>query len=182
MNNKTIQPHNPGGKVKTKLKSEVIGSALFSPDRIYRYSLTRHWGDGDKKILWIGMNPSTADENHNDPTCTREMNYTKDWGYNHYIKCNVMDWRATFPKDIPTEEGKAASAAGREVLLNYAKESTMTIAGWGKLPKKLEHESLAVKTLLLENNIPLYVLGLNKNGSPKHPLYLKKDLKPFKWI
>jgi len=29
----------------------------------------------------IGLNPSTADENENDPTITRCINFAKSWGY-----------------------------------------------------------------------------------------------------
>lgn len=35
--------------------------AVFSPERLYRYELWRRWGPG-KVCVFIGLNPSTADE------------------------------------------------------------------------------------------------------------------------
>lgn len=75
----------------------------------------------------------------------------------------------------------AASATGREKLLDMAVKADMVIAAWGKLPAKLNEESHKVAKLLTENNVPLFCLGTNKDGSPKHPLYLRKDLTPQPW-
>ena len=55
--------------------------AVFSPDRLHRYGLWRIWDDDLPKVLFIGLNPSTADELKNDPTIRRCIGYAKDWGY-----------------------------------------------------------------------------------------------------
>jgi hypothetical protein len=52
----------------------MIATAAFSPDRTFRYALERSWGIGPT-LLFIGLNPSTADEYTNDPTVTRCQNY-----------------------------------------------------------------------------------------------------------
>jgi hypothetical protein len=45
----------------------VQNGAVFSPDRVYRYVLTRRWDGGDGTVVnFIGLNPSTADEQVND--------------------------------------------------------------------------------------------------------------------
>jgi hypothetical protein len=173
--------HDPKGKVKTKLPQHIKSGAEMSDCERYRYVLWRAWGQENKTILWIGMNPSTADALHNDPTCTRELNFSIAWGFEKYLKANVLDWRATFPKDIPTDPKMAASATGREKLLAMAIKADMVIAAWGKLPAKLNEESHKVAKLLAENNVSLFCLGTNKDGSPKHPLYLRKDLTPQPW-
>jgi hypothetical protein len=174
--------HDPKGKVKIKLKDHIKAGAIMSSCQHYRYELSREWGNADTSILWIGMNPSTADANFDDPTCGREVRFSKDWGFNRYLKVNVLDWRATFPKDIPTDPKIAASAEGRAHLLKLASESQMVMAVWGKLPPKLAHQAHIVAELLQQKNIPLMCLGQNKDGSPKHPLYLKANLEPRLWI
>ena len=63
--------------------------AIFSPDRIHRYGLWRIWDDALPKVLFIGLNPSTADELKNDPTIRRCIGYAKDWGYGGYIMGNI---------------------------------------------------------------------------------------------
>ena len=51
----------------------VDNECTFSPDRRHRYGLVHRWNPlfGDKLVLWIGLNPSTADEAKLDPTLTR---------------------------------------------------------------------------------------------------------------
>lgn len=173
--------HDPKGKVRLKLEDHITAGAIMSSCEKYRYELSRKWGAGDKTILWIGMNPSTADAEFDDPTCGREMTFSKTWGYNRYLKTNILDWRATFPKDIPTDPQIAASSQGRKHLLSLAQEADMVMAVWGKLPKKLAHQAFIVADILQSKNIELMCLGQNMDGSPKHPLYLKKDLLPRPW-
>jgi len=54
--------------------------ASFSEDRLYRFTLYRRWAESGDEILFIGLNPSTADEAHNDPTVRRCINFARDWG------------------------------------------------------------------------------------------------------
>ena len=56
--------HNPGGKVRLRIGSEVVSRAEFSPDGRYRTVLERRW-DGQPfgspgVCAWIMMNPSIA--------------------------------------------------------------------------------------------------------------------------
>ena len=52
-----------------KIKTEAIEShASFSPCRQWRYTLERRFAFGEGIINFIMLNPSTADEDHNDPT------------------------------------------------------------------------------------------------------------------
>lgn len=58
----------------------IRSNAEFNKDRTHRYALQRKWGKGERHILFIGLNPSRADETFNDPTITRCINFAKDWG------------------------------------------------------------------------------------------------------
>ena len=55
--------------------------AVFSPDRIYRYVLYRVWDEAKPRVMFIGLNPSTADESVDDPTIRRCKRFAADWGY-----------------------------------------------------------------------------------------------------
>jgi hypothetical protein len=96
--------HDPKGKVRLTLQPGVDGSAEFSECGRYRHWLKREWGfrrftDGrEPYALWIGMNPSTAEANVDDPTIRREMGFTRRMGLDCYAKVNIMDYRATFPE------------------------------------------------------------------------------------
>ena len=56
----------------------IYSDAKFSKDRIYRYALWRIWDDTLPKLLFIGLNPSTADETNDDPTMRRCIRFSKD--------------------------------------------------------------------------------------------------------
>lgn len=99
--------HDPGGKVRIRLDESVRGNAfLHGTNECYRTWLTREWSRRpsqhgsmpDNFILWIGLNPSTADASFNDPTINREMDFSMAWDADALVKCNVMDWRATKPE------------------------------------------------------------------------------------
>jgi len=74
--------------------------ARFSDCEKYRFTLNRTWDNPKGKVVFIGLNPSTADEIKNDPTVTRMINFAKAWGYGSITVCNLFSFRATFPKDF----------------------------------------------------------------------------------
>ncbi|HEX3862743.1 MAG TPA: DUF1643 domain-containing protein [Stellaceae bacterium] len=118
--------HDPGGKTKLAMIAGVDGKAEFSPCGRYRYWLSRDWSmrrfsDGRAPYaLWIGMNPSVAAADVDDPTIRREMAFTKVMGIDVYVKCNIMDYRATDPtahevmRRIVDEYGHRARQAERQ--------------------------------------------------------------------
>ena len=178
--------HDPGGKVRLRLPDGVIGEARISDSERYRPYLLRDWtpeGEQPKGILWIGMNPSTADSFVSDPTVRREETFSRDWGYTRYYKGNILDWRATRPADLPHDPALARSADNLPAILEMAEKSERVVAAFGKLHKRYHPAIEETLTRLLEIGRPVMCLGRNLDGSPKHPLYLRKDsrLEDFDW-
>jgi len=175
--------HDPGGKVRLRLPEGVRGGATFSDCGRYRQALTRDWtpeGARPRTVLFVGMNPSVADADASDPTCHRELGFARDWGYTRYLKGNVLDWRATSPRDLPAPD-LAASPANIPALRAMAEESELIVMAYGKLHARyaiLVAEAIAA---LAATGRPLRCFGRNKDGSARHPLYLRKDavLHPF---
>lgn len=170
--------HDPGGKVRLRLPDGVVGGATFSDCGRYRQALMRDWTPADtqpRAVLFIGMNPSVADASASDPTCHRELMFAQDWGYTRYLKGNVLDWRATSPKDIPHDPSLAASPANLPVLLDMAHEAELIVMAYGKLHQRYAGIVQEVIRSLAATGRPLKCLGLNMDGSAKHPLYLRKD-------
>lgn len=163
---------------------------VFSPCRLYRYCLWREWDHdslgiqpvqiwqrGIQYVQWIGLNPSTADEIQDDPTIRRCIAFSKAWGYGAMCMTNLFAWRATKPSDML----KAFSPVGLENanhLLACAKQAGLVVAAWGKHGRHLEQQEF-VKRVMENNHITLHHLGLNGDGTPKHPLYLPKTLTPI---
>lgn len=171
-------PHNPGGKVRLRLPDGVIGGATFSDCLRYRQALTRDWtpeGTAPRAVLFIGMNPSVADASVSDPTCHRELMFSRDWGFTRYLKGNMLDWRATSPKDIPPDPALACSAANIPCLVEMAQEAELVVMAYGKLHARFNPVVRDVFAAITATGKPLQCLGVNKDGSAKHPLYLRKD-------
>ena len=85
---------------KVIIKNSEHSSAIFSPDEKYRYFLRRQLSDKPGTVNFIMLNPSTADENVNDPTVARCCNYTKQWGFGSIIVTNIFALRSTDPKGL----------------------------------------------------------------------------------
>ena len=101
--------------------------AVFSDCRNYRYALWRIWDDAKPYAMFIGLNPSTADETEDDPTIRRCMNFAKDWGYGGLCMTNLFAYRATIPANMMS----AADPVGAENnawLANLAENAGVIVA------------------------------------------------------
>lgn len=170
--------HDPGGKVRLKLPDGVSGGATYSPCGRYRQMLSRDWtpeGAAPRTVLFVGMNPSVASAEVSDPTCHRELIFARDWGFTRYLKGNMLDWRATSPRDLPADAAAACSPANIPALLAMAQEAEIVVLAYGKLHARYQGVVRAVIGSIAETGRPLKCFGFNKDGSAKHPLYLRKD-------
>jgi hypothetical protein len=179
-----ITAHDPGGKVKLPLPAGVTGEAFFSDCGRYRWLLWRRWPHTGKDgfALWIGMNPSTAAEDVDDPTVKREWTYTRDrLDLGSYAKANVMDYRATHPEDLRAPGIVPQSADnGREIIGN-ARHAAIVVLAFGALPKPFRRYAAEIVGRLEAEGIALWCMGFTKDGSPRHPLYVagETQLVPF---
>lgn len=154
----------------------MIGGAILSDCRTYRYSLWRRWNDAGHMLVWLLLNPSTADENIEDPTLRRCIGYARSWGYMGVTILNLFALRSTDPRELykaADPVGPANNAAivelcaGREV-----------ICGWGIRGGYRQRDRAVLDALRRIGAMPK-CLELTKDGYPKHPLYLRADLKPM---
>ena len=170
--------HDPGGKVRLALPPYVQGGARFSECGQYRPILWRQWGPENAFPLWIGLNPSTADETHDDPTVRREWLYTRRrLGFQSYYKANVFDYRATDPDGLLSATGGPQSAANWHFIRTNAQRQgcAYVILALGVPPRPLRQQAAGMIAQLAAVNVPLFCLGLTKDGWPRHPLYMKAD-------
>lgn len=153
---------------------EMQKGAEFSSCRQYRYVLWRHWDwqGSARQVMFIGLNPSTADETEDDPTIRRCIRFAKDWGYGGLLMMNAYAFRATDPKVMKA----AADPLGPGNLEAFGYRRTqvgLIVAAWGAHCSE-EHE----RTICQAIAQPVHCLGRTKAGRPKHPLYLRADTKP----
>jgi len=146
--------------------------AKLSDCRKYRFALWRTWDESKPYAMFVGLNPSTADETEDDNTITRCINFAKDWGYGGLCMANLFAFRATEPAVMKS----ATNPVGEENnqwLTNLAKEAGIVVAAWGNDGAYLGR-SKEVVALIPD----LHHLKLNKSGEPAHPLYLSGELTP----
>ena len=148
--------------------------AQFSPDGVYRYWLEIRWGNG-RAINFLMLNPSTADEQRNDPTVERCERRARMWCYPAVIITNLFAVRATDPKDMLAHQNPRGRDNDRWIVQAYA-ESIMTIAAWGAHGKHLQRSRRVRQDVL--GGMPLKCLKYT-GGEPWHPLYLPYSLEPI---
>ena len=153
----------------------VNKNATFSDCRKYRYALSRTWNGKKKTILFIGLNPSTADEKIDDPTIRRCINYAQNWGYGSLLMVNLFAYRATMPSELKNVKNPIGNDNDLHII-ELSKKADIAVAAWGNEGTLLNRDKEVKK--ILPN---LMCLKINKSGQPAHPLYQKKDLKLIKY-
>ena len=152
-------------------------SAILSEENTYRYSLTRTWDINKPICCFIGLNPSTADANEDDPTIRRCVNFANQWGYGELIMINLFAFRATNPNEMKAVIGSAIGPKNNNFIKCATDDADLIIAAWGNHGSYLCRDS-QVRMLISK---PIYHLGLTTKNQPKHPLYLKSTTVPTLW-
>ena len=180
---KTKPDHDPGGKVRLKLKDGTTGTAHFGGrDKEYRYTLTRSWDAKKPQALFVLMNPSTADPSCDDPTVAKCCRFAKNWGYGGILVANTFAYRCTDQGHL-IKVVDPVGVDNDEYITKMAKKAAIVIFAYGKPKhKQLRGRGPAVARLVLDKaKVTPHVLSLGIDGTPKHPLYLKETLKPVLW-
>lgn len=149
-------------------------TAAFNPARTHRYSLTRVWDRALPRILWVMLNPSTADEDTLDPTIRRCVGFSKAWGFGTLEVVNLFSLRGTDPRclhGVHSRKALGADFTNDAAILSGACHASCIIAGWGA-HGTLYGRGLEVRLLLGRRGHLLHCLGRTAAGQPKHPLYL----------
>ena len=163
--------------------------AIISKCEKYRYKLTRTWDEDKGKVLFIMLNPSTANHIENDLTTIRCMNFAKKWGYGGLMIGNIYPFRAKRPKDLrrwlrQDRDSNYKTGLGitfaRDENKNHVKEmaeqADIIVCAWGCNYK----EGIPDWVSDIDSKMGLHYLELCDDGfTPKHPLgNLSKDLVP----
>lgn len=165
MNERTLFETNP-----------IEMGAHFSSCKKYRWSLWRKWDSELPPCVFIGLNPSTADETADDPTIRRCIGFAKSWGLGGLVMLNAFAFRATDPRVMMKADDPIGVSNNLMIAVTtYAasQQRGRIIAAWGS-----HCTDERQKEVCQQVNGELYCLGRTKAGKPKHPLYLKADTQP----
>ena len=142
--------------------------AVFSPCMVYRYALSRTWDGSMGKLVVIGLNPSTADQDANDPTIERIERRSRACGYGGLVMLNLFALRATDPCvmfDAVDPVGKV-----NDEVIERAVVDRDVLCAWGVHGSHRGRDAQVMK--LIRGTCRTLCLGTTKGGAPRHPLYV----------
>jgi len=169
----------------------VKGAAIFHTEKEgvpRRWALHREWAkpgqiitvaNQPNTLVSIGMNPSLADAERDDPTVRKEYRFAMSFScYSRYTKFNACDAISSDPKQLLAVKMPNARGHHRFIINSLKNMQADIVCNWGILPKGLEEiaEELLVK--LRKEGHTLYCYKINKNGTPAHPRFINlEDMK-----
>lgn len=157
---------------------EIRKGANISPCEKYRYALWRIWDEDKPMLLFIMLNPSTADASADDPTIRRCMRFAAGWGYGGIYVCNLFAFRSTSPEGLKTAEdpiGRLNDA----IIKAYLKISYTVCFAWGTKGGFMNRDKAVADICTFPGAV---CLEKTKDGHPKHPLYVKGDIRPQSFL
>ncbi|MEM6618463.1 MAG: DUF1643 domain-containing protein [Pseudomonadota bacterium] len=156
----------------------IESHALWSRCRRYRFRLSRRWAPGEQ-MLFVMLNPSRATAAANDPTIARCQERAARLGFAGFTACNLFAWCATDPADLKRAARPVGQGTDR-VLEDAAQGAALVLCAWGVHGA---HRGRGARVARLLSRVSgLYVLGLTKDGHPRHPLYVGYAAAPVLWV
>jgi hypothetical protein len=156
--------------------------ATFSRCERYRYSLWRRWDASKPSVLFLMLNPSTADAANDDATIRRCVGFARRWDAGGIRVCNLYAFRATYPRelkgaslwavDAPWEGGSCDRA-----IIAAASDAGRIIAAWGAWVGPYPTRAMQVMDLLAGREVE--ALALTKDQRPRHPVRLGYAVEPL---
>ena len=167
--------------------------ATFSPCRQYRYRLWRSWGNRDHRCVFVGVNPSTADETADDPTIRKCIGFAKRWEFGALDMVNLFAWRDTDQRGLLTAPdpvglendcrilqafdgasrivlawGNGKTSAVRTLMTRRIQSEAQTLYGYGRAERGWFGETgdgFALHPLMLSYETPFVPLGAGQGAS-----------------
>jgi hypothetical protein len=163
-------------------ESQVIretGAGLFDPPtaafdltRTFRYHLTRTWEPSRAPLVWIMLNPSTADADEDDRTIGRCAEFARRENAGGISVVNLFAFRATKPAEL--RRHRAPVGGLNDAFIVTECPARTVVAAWGAHGTYL-YRDREVAELLAAVGVPLRCLGVTAGGHPRHPLYVRGD-------
>jgi len=153
----------------------VDRAATFDRTRRYRYRLWRTWAPERERLLFLMLNPSTADAEKLDPTVRRCVGYAERWGYGSLEVANLFALRSTDPGELYQALDPIGPENDRHIR-DAVRASSAIVAAWGQHGRLRGRDEDVIR--LVTGLADLHCLRRTKHGLPWHPLYLPGDLRP----
>lgn len=154
------------------LFSDSGNSAVFSDCGRYRYKLTRIWDEHKPPLVYVCLNPSTADAETDDNTIMSCCRIARHLGFGGIVVVNIFAWRSTDPAGLKDAEDPVGPENDKH--LAEATDGRVVVAAWGVNGKHLSRGNRVID-LLIGLGRDLRCFKVTRDGYPIHPLYLKTE-------
>lgn len=153
--------------------------AVISDCGKFRYVLWRVFDRSLPALVFIMLNPSTADADVDDPTIRKCIGFAQRLGFGAIRVVNLFAWRATDPRDLRLHGYQVGPCNDEIIDLTLDGDSTVVCA-WGSHARGLSRPA-AVLRIVKRHNLTPHALQINAGGIPAHPLMLpySSALRPF---
>lgn len=174
--------------------ADPTSGAVLSTCGLYRYALWRFWEGAHqtyahRAVLFVCLNPSTADARQDDPTIRRCRRFAQDWGYPGMIMLNLFAYRATDPgvmRAFARTGGDAVGPDNDAIVRSYLHhQSGMVVCAWGAdggfMGRNVQMEALIRSDFSRpdqQGESYAHCLGKTKAGYPRHPLFVASSQLP----
>ena len=152
--------------------------AFFSPCRKFRWKLTRKINASSKELIFIGLNPSFAGVTNNDSTLNRIIDFCDLWGYGSLTVINLFGRIEKNPKRLISYKDPVGSKNDFELNTSiqywFQNDICDLWIGWGVNGTLMNKNEYVLRKIQNYNSKRPYVIGLTKDGHPRHPLYTSK--------
>lgn len=150
--------------------------ALFSECGQSRYFLFRIWDRSKPLLMFIGLNPSTATEHTDDPTIKRIFEIAKSNDAGGFYMVNLFSIITPYPKVLYERQFHPSGDKNVEHVMKISKLCKRIVFAWGNFDTR-GRDAVFQRAF----GKTAWALHINKNGSPKHPLYCRKDSQLIKY-
>jgi len=151
----------------------MIKRAHISPCGVYRYSLERIWSGAMPQMVFVMLNPSTADADLDDPTIRRCMGLARREAFGGIFVVNLYAFRATNPKELQRVSFPHGGDNADWLDRALARRDRPVVCAWGA---NADHDTARNFVIAAKGfGTRLTCLGKTKGGAPRHPLYVRAD-------
>jgi hypothetical protein len=164
--------------VRPEQERRVKKHAVISDCGKFRYRLWRKWAEGSP-LLFVMLNPSTADAEEDDPTIRRCLKFAQAHAFGELEVVNLFAYRATDPADLKAA-GYPVGPDNDAYIAAAVADSAAVCVAWGSHAAGLVRPGIVLQQLVALGVKP-QCLRITRSGYPQHPLMLPSScrLMPF---
>ena len=152
----------------------MMRTAEISECGRYRYRLTRRWDESRPAVMFVMLNPSTADACQDDPTISCCIRFARDWGYGELLVGNLFALRSS-DRGALLRSDDPVGPDNDDALLDLVQSAALVIAAWGNDGAFMRRNEAVLRLLPTR----FYALKLTQRGHSSHPLRLPSGVAPF---